>query len=112
VVCGDGQEGNDRLGGVAIAPGRWDQAVTDLDAPVLWLALEADPPDGPPVGQAGDPVETERPLLSARSGAKKAPDCTDIALEGEIVRPSIVGPRTSSGDAFSLCDIDWVQLEA
>jgi hypothetical protein len=51
-------------------------------------------------------------LLSAGgAGAKEVPDRTNVALEGEIVRPSIARPRTSSDDAFPLCDIDCVQLE-
>ena len=89
------------------------RAVADLDAAAVWLALEADPPDGPPVGQAGDPVVAERPLLSVRGGrAKKALHCADVALEGEIVRPSIARSRISSDDPLSLLDIDRVQLEA
>src|SRR5271170_4379814 len=43
VVGGDGQQGDDRLCGVAVAAGRWSQAVADLDAAAVWLALEADP---------------------------------------------------------------------
>jgi hypothetical protein len=101
---------NDRLGGVAVAAGRRDQAVADLDATVLWLALEADPPDGLSVGKADDPVEAERPLLSARCGPKKAPYCANVTLEGEIVRPSILRPGGLSDDAFSLRDIDRMQL--
>jgi len=113
VVFGDRQYGNDRLGGIAIATGRRDQAVTDLDATLLWLGLEADPPDGTSIGQAGDPVEAERSLLSARGGgAKEAPDCPNVALEGEIIRPSIFRPSTSSDDPLSLRDIDRVKLEA
>jgi hypothetical protein len=40
----------------------------DLDAAAIWLAVEAEPPDGPPVGQAGDPVVAERLSLSVRGG--------------------------------------------
>ncbi len=105
--------GDDRLGGVAMAAGRRSQAMADLAAVAIWLALEAEPPDCPPVGQAGDPVVAERPLLSQRGGrAKEAPHCANVALEREIVRPRIGRSRTPSNDAFGLCDIDRVQLEA
>ena len=95
-----------------MAAGRRSQAVGDLDAAAVWLALEADHPDGWPVGQADDPVGAERPLLSARGrGAREAADDVDRDLEGETVRPSITWPRTSCDDAFSLCDIDRVKLQ-
>ena len=61
MVGGHGQQGDHRLCGVAVAAGRRSQAVADLDAAAVWLAFEADYPDGPPVGQAGDPVAAERP---------------------------------------------------
>ena len=113
VVGGHGQQGDDRLGGVAMAAGRGNQAVADLDAAAIWLALETEPPDGPPVGQAGDPVVAERPLLSVGgSGAKEPPDCANVALEGEIVGPTIGWSRFPSDDTFGLCDIDRMQLKA
>ena len=113
VVGGHGQQGDDRLGGLAVPAGRGGQAVADLDAAALWLALEADPSDRPPVGQAGDPVVGERSLLSERCGrAKEAPHCADVALEREIFRPRIGRSRTPSDDTFGLWDIDRVQLEA
>jgi hypothetical protein len=112
-VGGYGQQRDERLCGVAVAAGRRSQTVADLDAAAVWLALEADPADGLPVGQAGDPVVAERPLLSARSGgAKEAPDSANIALEGVIVGPSVAESRTSRDDAFSLCDIDRMQPQA
>jgi hypothetical protein len=98
-----------RLRGVAMAAGRGSQAEADLDAAAIWLALEAEPPYGPPVGQAGDPVVAERPLLSVHGGgAKEPPDCANVALEGEIVDPSISWSRTPSDDTFGFCDIDRV----
>jgi hypothetical protein len=113
LVGGHGQQGDDRLRGVAVAAGRGSQAVADLDAAAIWLALEADPPDCPPVGQAADPVVAERPLLSERGGrAKEAPHSANVAPEREIVRPRIGQSRTPTEDTFGLCDIDRVQLEA
>ena len=113
LVGGNGQQGHDRLRGVAMAAGRGSQAVADLDAAVIWLALETEPPDGPPIDQTGDPVVAERSLLSERGGgAKESPDGANVALERKIVGPSIGRSRTSSNDAFALCDIDCVQLEA
>jgi hypothetical protein len=50
VVGGNGQQGDDRLRGVAVAAGRGNQALADLGAAAIGLALEADPPDCPPVG--------------------------------------------------------------
>ena len=113
MVGGHGQQGDDRLRGVAMAAGRRSQAEPDLDDDAIWLAFEADPPDGPPVGQAGDPVVAERPLLPERGRrAEEAPHRSDVALEREIVRPRIGRSRTPSDDTFGLCDIDRVQLEA
>lgn len=90
VVGGHGQQGDDRLGGVAMAACRGSQAVADLDAAAIWLGLEAEAPDGPLIGQAGDPVVAERPLLSVGgSGAKEPPDCANVAFEGVIVGPTI-----------------------
>src|ERR1700677_2608070 len=75
-VGGHAQQGDDGLRGVAMAAGGGSQAVADLDAAAIWLALEAEPTDGSPVGQAGDPVVAERPLLSVRGrGPKEPPDC-------------------------------------
>jgi hypothetical protein len=55
----------------------------------------------------------ERLLLSVLGGdPKEAPHGADIALEWEIVRPRIGRPRPSGDDAFTLCDIDRVQLKA
>ncbi len=103
MVGGDGEHSDDRFCSVAVAAGRRSQAVADLDATFFGLALEADPPDCPPVGQAGDPVVAEWPLLSALGGgAKEGPYCANVALEGEIVRPSVAGSRTSSDDALSM----------
>ena len=91
--------------------GGGSQAVADLGAAAIWLALEAEPPDGPPVGQAGDPVVAERSLLSLRGGrAKEGPHCANVALKWEIIRPGIGRSRTPSDDAFGLSDIDRVQL--
>ena len=73
VVGGHGQQGDDRLRGIAVAAGRGGQAVADLDAAAIRLALEADPPDRPPVGQAGDPVVAERPLLAGAAVARRKP---------------------------------------
>ena len=113
MVGGHGQQGDDSLGGIAMAAGRGSEAVADLDAAAIWLTLEADPPDGPLVGQAGDPVVAERPLLSVGGcGAKEPPDCAKVALEGEIVGPTIGWSRTPSDDAFGLCDINRLQLKA
>ena len=71
------------------------------------------PPDGPPVGQAGDPVVAERPLLSVGgSGAEEPPDCANVAFEGEIVGPTIGWSRLPSDDTFGLFDIDRMQLKA
>jgi hypothetical protein len=110
---GHGQQGGDRLRGISVAAGRRSQAIADLDPAAGWLALEADSSDGSTVGQAGDPVVPERPLLSALgSGAKKGPHGADVALEGEIVRPTIIGACASSDDAFPLGGIDRVQLQA
>lgn len=110
VVGRQSKECDDRLCGVAVATGRGSQAVADLDAAAFWLALKADPPDGPPVEETGDPVVAERLLLSVLGGrAKEASHCTNVAFEGEIVRPRISRPSTSSEDAFTLCDIDRVQ---
>jgi hypothetical protein len=39
VVGGHGQQGDDRLRGVAVAAGRGSQAVADLDAATIWPAL-------------------------------------------------------------------------
>ena len=113
VIGGHGQQADNRLRGVAVAAGRGSQAVADLDRTTIWLALEADPPDCLPVGQASDPVVAERPLLSERyARAKEAPRCANVALEREIVRPRVGRSRTPSDDTFGLCDIDRVQLEA
>ena len=113
MVGGHGQQGDDRLRGVAMAAGRGSKAVADLDAAAIWLALEAEPPDRPPVGQAGDPVVPERPLLAVRGGGAKEPsDCANVALEGEIVGPGIGWSRIPSDDALGLRDIDRMQLEA
>jgi hypothetical protein len=107
VVGGHGQQGDDRLGGVAMAACRGSQAVADLDAAAIWLGLEAEAPDGPLIGQAGDPVVAERPLLSVGgSGAKEPPDCANVAFEGVIVGPTIGWSRLPSDDTFGLCDID------
>jgi hypothetical protein len=52
-------------------------------------------------------------LLSVRvGGAKESPDCANVALEGEIVGPSIGWSRTPSDDTFGLCDVDRMQLKA
>jgi len=113
VIGGYGQQGDDRLCGITVATGRRSQAVADLDAAVIWLALEADSPDGPPVGQAGDPVVAERPLLSLRGGrAKEGPHGANVTLKWEIIGPGVGRSRTPRDDAFGLSDIDSVQLEA
>jgi hypothetical protein len=97
---------------MAVAAGRRSQAIADLDAAAIWLGLEADPPDGTPIGQAGDPVVAERSLLTELGGrAEEAPHCANVALEREIVRPRIGRSRTTCHDAFCLFDIDCVQLE-
>ena len=41
VVGGHGEQGDDRLRGISLAAGRGSQAVADLDAAAIWLALEA-----------------------------------------------------------------------
>ena len=113
VVGGHREQGDGRLCGVAVAAGRRSQAVADLDASAVWRAFEANPPDCPPIGQVGDPVVAEGPLLSTLGRrAKEAPDSAKVTLAGEILRPRIGGSRASSEDAFSLSDIDRVQLQA
>ena len=93
VVGGHGQEGDDRLCGVAVAAGRGSQAVADLDAAAVWLALEADPPDRPPVGQAGDPVVAERPLLPERGGCpRKPPTAPTSPSKGKSSAHASAGP--------------------
>src|SRR5580704_5536162 len=96
-----------------MAARRGRQAVADLRAAVIWLALEADPPDCEPVEQARDAVEAERLLLAVcRGRSKEALHCPDVALEGEIVGPRIVRSRSSSNGTFGLCGINRVQLQA
>jgi hypothetical protein len=113
LVGGHGHQSDESLRGVTVAAARGSQAVADLHDAAIWLALEADPTDGPPVGQAGYPVVTERPLLSERGGgAKEAAHCANVALEREIVRPRVGRSRTPSDDTFGLCDVDRMQLEA
>jgi hypothetical protein len=113
VVGGHGQQGDDRLRGVAMAAGRGSQAVADLDAAAIRPALEAEPPDGQPVSQAGDPVVAERPLFSLPGGGpKEPPGRANVPFEGEIVGPSIGWSRTPGDDPFGLCDIDRMQVEA
>lgn len=113
IVGSHGLQGDDRLRGIAVAAGGGSQAVADLDDAAIWLAFEADPPDCPPVGQEGDPVVTEWPLLSERRRrGEEAPDRSNVALEREIVRPRIRRSRTTSDNTFGLCNIDRVQLEA
>ena len=73
VVGSDGQQGDGSLCAIAVAAGRGSQAVADLDAVPVRLALEADPPDGPPVDKAGDPVVAERLLLPAPAVARRKP---------------------------------------
>ena len=63
VVDGHGEQARHRLGGVAVTSGRRSQSVPDLNAAVDRLTFEADPSDGPSVGQATDPVEAERTLI-------------------------------------------------
>jgi hypothetical protein len=41
--------------------------------------------------------------------AKEAPHSDNVALEGEIIRPSIRWPGMLSEDAFGLFDTDGVQ---
>jgi hypothetical protein len=95
-----------------VAAGRGNQAVADLDAAAIGLALEPDPPDCLAVGQTGDPVVAERPLLSEPGGrSKEASYCPDVALKWKIVGPHIGRSRTPSHDTFGLCDIDRVQLQ-
>ena len=48
MVGGHGQQGDDRLRGVAVAAGRRSQAVADLDAATLWLPLKPIPPTARP----------------------------------------------------------------
>jgi hypothetical protein len=113
VVGGDGQHCDHGLSGVAVAAGRRRQTVTDLDAAVLWLALEPDPPDGQSVGQPGDAVVTERPLLSPSArGTKERSYGDKVTLEREIGGPGVGGPRASSDDPFCLCHVYRVQLQA
>lgn len=100
---GHAEQRDDLLGGKAVTAGRRGQAVANLDAAFARLALEFDPPNGPPVCRAGDAVVAERPLLSALGrGTKEGPHCADVALEREIVRPRVAGARTSSNDPFAL----------
>jgi hypothetical protein len=51
-------------------------------------------------------------LSTRRGGVKEAPNGTNVALEREIFRPHILRSGTSSDNAFGLCDIDCMQLEA
>ncbi len=112
VVGGYGEKRNHRLRGVTMAPGGRSQAVADLDAATIGLALEAEPPDGPAVAHAGDPVVAERTLLSVcGGGAKEPPDGADVALEGEIIGPRIGWSRTPIDDTFRLCHVDCMQLK-
>jgi len=113
VVGGNGQYGSDGLCGVAVTARGRREAIADLDAAALRLALKADAANCQSVSRASDPVEAERPLLSMLgSGTKEAAYCADVAFEGKIVRPGVGWPRGSSYDPFSLCDIDRVQHEA
>ena len=113
VSGGHSQQGDDRLCGVAVAAGGWNEAVPDLDASAVRSAFEAGSANGPPIGHAGDPVVAERLLLPAGAGGvEESAHCADVAFEGEIQRPRIVGTGTSGDDAFSLRDIDRVELQA
>jgi hypothetical protein len=107
------QQGDHRLCGVAVAAGGWNEAVPDLDASAVRSAFEAGSANGQPIGHAGDPVVAERLLLPAGAGAVEgSAHCADVAFEGEIQRPRIVGTGTSGDDAFSFRDIDRVELQA
>src|ERR1700722_2956921 len=111
VFGGHCQQGDDRLCGVAVDAGGWNQAVDDLDASVGRPPFEADSADGPSIGQAGDPVEAERLLLPAGAGGvEESSYCADVSFEGEIQRPRIVRTGTSGDDALSFRDIDRVEL--
>jgi hypothetical protein len=113
VLRGDAQDGDDRLCGVAVTACRRSQAVADLAAAASWLTLEADPPDRPPVRQAGDPVVAEGLLVAEVSGgAEEGSDGADVALEREIVCPGIGSPRRPGDDASSLGRVDRVQPHA
>ena len=110
VVGRHGHQADDRLGGIAMAPGRGHQAVADLDTAVIGLALEAQSSDGPPIGQAGDPVVAERLLLPAcRRGPEEPADGTDVTLEGESSAQVSAGPaaRRATMRSASATSIGW-----
>ena len=100
----------DGFGPKTISSRRRHQAVPDLDGAVLRLPFEPGAADCLSVCDPGDQVEVGGTLVAKGVRGTHEHGCAgDIAVEGKVRCPRVIGARPPIEDASSFHDVDGVQ---